>query len=84
MSSDIGEFFTNEYSFTLNGVKSVFKAPTVQHLADFRKGFREGKDEIEASIEFLIELGVKEEIAKSLTLDQLNTIMDKISDVKKN
>jgi len=81
------EFKSSVLQFKFNGVDCEIKFPTIKALKQFRDDSKKaGEDEAaDKTIEFLVGLGLQQEIAEALEVDHLKKIIEAISgESKKN
>lgn len=64
---------------TINGKKLELTMPTVGQVEDFQDGVKQGKSEVELSIDLLVSCGIPKETARKLDLLQFQKIIEYVT-----
>jgi hypothetical protein len=74
------EFKSSVLQFKFNGTDCAVKFPTIKALKEFRdktKGMAE--DDVDKTIEFLTGLGLQKDVAESLEVSHLSSIIEALA-----
>lgn len=77
------EFKSRVLKFSFNGEMCSLNYPTVIKMKMYTDSLNGSSDSITPTLDFLVSLGLKKEIAEQLELEHLNKIIETLTDDKK-
>ena len=77
------EFNSRKLEFKFDGEINRIDYPTVRQIQAYNKSFKDNTDEIKVICDFLISLGLKEDVCDKLEIRHLETILKELTDTKK-
>jgi hypothetical protein len=72
-------FEVKKLSFKFNGESYEIDYPTIKKVNEFRKKLSSEQDEVDVTVDFLVELGAKREVIESLRVSQLSSLVEELT-----